>query len=73
MQYTNMKNELPPDLKVLVERKYISNKQTKDPWKNDLTYQPGNSNELDDFTLCSSGEDGSPGTDDDICYGDDDE
>ncbi len=73
MQYANMKHELPSDLKVLVERKYITNKQTKDPWNNDLFYQPGNSNELDDFTLCSNGEDGSASTDDDICYGADDE
>ena len=73
MQYTNMKNELPSDLKVLVERKYISNKQTKDPWRNDLNYQPGSSNDLDDFILCSNGLDESEGTEDDICWGDDDE
>ncbi len=73
MQYANMKHELPSDLKVLVERKYITNKQTRDPWNNDLFYQPGNSNELDDFRLCSNGEDGSASTDDDICYGAEDE
>jgi general secretion pathway protein G len=37
----------------------------KDPWKQDLVY----SADGEGFSLCSSGDDKSPGSGDDICYG----
>ena len=65
--YAVTKRRLPKELSELVEQKYIKKNQTKDPWDNELEYQPGNSGGIDDFTLCSAGPDGSPGSDDDIC------
>ncbi len=58
---------LPKDLNELVERKYIKKNQVADPWDNELEYSPGNSGQIDDFTLCSNGPDGTGGNEDDIC------
>ncbi len=64
---------LPRDLDELVERKYIKKNQTVDPWQNDLEYSAGSSGQIDDFELCSSGPDGTPGSEDDICANRDEE
>ena len=71
--YAAVKRRLPKDLGELVEAKYIKKNQTKDPWEQDLEYQQGSGNDLDDFTLCSKGPDGSGGNDDDICFGEEKE
>ena len=71
--YAVTHRRLPKDLGELVEAKYIKKNQTRDPWDGDLEYTPGSGNDIDDFTLCSSGPDKSPGSDDDICSGVDDE
>ncbi|MFT5429485.1 MAG: general secretion pathway protein G [Myxococcota bacterium] len=70
--YAVTHRRLPKDLGELVEKKYIKKNQMKDPWDNDLEYQAGNSGAIDDFTLCSSGPDGTPG-EDDICSNRDDD
>jgi general secretion pathway protein G len=64
---------LPKDLGELVDRKYIKKNQLGDPWQNDLEYNPGSSGQIDDFTLCSAGPDGTPGSEDDICANRDEE
>jgi general secretion pathway protein G len=71
--YAITHHRLPKDLNELVDAKYIKKNQTRDPWDNDLDYNEGSGSDIDDFTLCSSGPDGSPGSDDDICHGQDDE
>lgn len=67
--YAVTHRSLPRDLNELVERQYIKKNQTKDPWKNDLEFSAGNSGQIDDFTLCSYGPNGSSdgGSGDDIC------
>lgn len=67
--YAVTHRNLPSDLNELVERKYIKQNQLVDPWDNELEYIPGSSGQIDDFSLCSSGPDGSSGTEDDICSG----
>lgn len=62
---------LPKDLGELVEAKYIKKNQTRDPWNGDLEYTEGSGGDIDDFILCSNGPDKSPGSDDDICWGQD--
>jgi len=71
--YAVTHRRLPKDLGELVDKKYIKKNQLKDPWDNDLEYQAGNSGGIDDFTLCSAGPDGSPGSEDDVCAGQDDD
>lgn len=58
---------LPKDLNELVDKQYIKKNQIKDPWEGPLEFSPGNSGQIDDFTLCSNGPDGSGGNEDDIC------
>lgn len=66
---------LPKDLNELVEKQYVKKNQMKDPWDNALEYSSGNSGEIDDFTLCSLGPNGSSdgGSGDDICANRDEE
>ena len=70
--YAATYNELPRSLDVMVRRKLIKPKQLVDPWGARLAYDPGNSGEPDDFSLCSNGPDGQVGTEDDICNHDED-
>lgn len=68
-------DEYPSQISVLAKkekgkRKAILKKsQLKDPWKKQLKY----GNDGDGFTLCSSGPDKKQGSDDDICFGDEEE
>lgn len=71
--YAATYNELPKDLQSLVEKKHIKKAQVRDPWNEELVYNPGNSGQPDDFELCSKGPDKSEGGDDDICNTSDDE
>ncbi len=64
---------LPKDLGELLDAKYIKKNQTRDPWDNELEYSEGSGGDIESFTLCSSGPDGSPGSEDDICWGQDDD
>lgn len=64
---------VPKDLSELVEKKYIKKNQVKDPWDNELEFTAGNGGDIDDFTLCSNGPDGSGGNEDDICSNRDEE
>lgn len=65
--FTITHKKLPESLEDLLEKKYIKKNQLKDPWDQDLDYNKGNTNNIDDFELCSGGPDGSLGGDDDIC------
>ncbi len=58
----------PDSLTAMTEGKHARLKQgnLKDPWRQELHY----SVEGDGFTLCSNGDDKKQGTEDDICYGD---
>ncbi len=62
---------LPKDLGELVEKKYIKKNQLKDPWDQELVYEPGSKGSIDDFRLCSEGPES--GDDDNICSNRDDE
>lgn len=68
LAYAVTRMELPPDLKSLVERKYIKRSDVTDPWGEPIHYEAGSSGEFDDFELCSKGSDGNSGTEDDVCY-----
>lgn len=64
---------MPESLSQLVEEKYISKKDLTDPWGGDIQFDVGSSGDIDDFELRSAGPDGSPGNDDDVTTGQDDE
>ena len=64
VQYQNMEGEFPNDLQALVP-KYMKQKDTKDPWKQDFIYQT-NTDNPEGFTLCSKGPDNVQSKDD-IC------
>jgi general secretion pathway protein G len=61
------KGNLPSDLELLVKKQYVKKNQLKDPWDNELEYRGDSDGDIDSFTLCSAGPDGSSGTEDDIC------
>ncbi|MCO4764234.1 MAG: type II secretion system protein GspG [Myxococcales bacterium] len=63
--------DYPESLEELTEGKRAKLKKSnlKDPWKQEMQY----SAEGDGFTLCSGGDDKKTGTEDDICYGDDED
>ncbi len=69
--YEARNGDYPDSLESLTEGKRAKLKKSnlRDPWKVELQY----SAEGDGFTLCSGGDDKKTGTEDDICYGDDDE
>ena len=71
--FATVRKRLPKDLGEVVEAKYIKKNQVKDPWDGELQYQQGSGTDVDDFTLCSNGPDGSGGNDDDICFGEEKE
>ena len=71
--YAVTNRRLPKTLDELVDRKYVKKNQLKDPWDTELEYNPGNSGQIDDFELCSAGPDGSLGTEDDICAGEEED
>ena len=68
-------DEYPSQLSELAERKkgkrkaILEESQLRDPWKKELKY----GNNGDGFKLCSGGPDSKAGTDDDICFGEDDD
>ena len=69
--YEARNGDYPESLESLTEgkRPKLKKANLRDPWKSELQYSP----EGDGFTLCSAGDDKKSGTDDDICYGEDDE
>jgi len=60
--------DYPDSLQAMTEGKHARLKagNLKDPWRQDLNY----SVEGDGFSLCSNGDDKKQGTEDDVCYGD---
>ena len=68
-------DEYPSQLSELAKKEkgkhksILKKSQLKDPWKKLLKY--GNSGDM--FTLCSGGPDKKEGSDDDICFGEDEE
>ena len=68
-------DEYPGNLEELTKKEkgrkdaIFKKEQIKDPWKKKLVY----STEGDAFKLCSGGPDKKEGTDDDICYGEEEE
>lgn len=65
--YEARQGEYPDSLESLTEgkRPKLKKSNLKDPWKQDLIY----SAEGDGFSLCSAGDDKRQGSEDDICYG----
>ena len=56
------------DLRDVLEKKYVQEKQLKDPWKEDLIYSyPASRNSDNQYDLCSKGPDKVEGSEDDIC------
>jgi len=66
--YEARNGDYPESLEELTEGKRAKLKKAnlKDPWRQELQY----SAEGDGFTLCTGGDDKTPGTEDDYCYGD---
>ncbi|MCB9727313.1 MAG: type II secretion system protein GspG [Deltaproteobacteria bacterium] len=61
-------NDFPTDLRDVLEKKYVQEKQLKDPWKEDLIYSyPASRNSDNQYDLCSKGPDKVEGSEDDIC------
>ncbi|TNF24377.1 MAG: prepilin-type N-terminal cleavage/methylation domain-containing protein [Deltaproteobacteria bacterium] len=56
--------EYPDSLQVLVDEGKLEEKQLKDPWKQDIVYRLTGPKT---YEICSGGEDGSIGGQDDIC------
>ncbi|HAN32528.1 MAG TPA: type II secretion system protein GspG [Myxococcales bacterium] len=69
--YEARNGDYPDSLQALTEgkRPKLKKSNLRDPWKQELQYSP----EGDGFSLCSAGDDKKSGTEDDICYGEDDE
>ena len=65
--------EAPESLEDLLEKKYIKKNQVQGSVEQRSSYNKGNSNNIDDFELCSGGPDGSIGGDDDICASSDED
>ena len=65
--YEARNGEYPDSLDSMTEGKRAKLKKSnlKDPWKQDLIY----SADGEGFTLCSAGDDKRQGTEDDVCYG----
>ena len=67
--YEARSGEYPDSLEAMTEgkRPKLKKSNLKDPWKQALHYSAEN----DGFSLCSNGDDKRQGSDDDICYDDD--
>ncbi len=67
--YEARSGEYPDSLESMTEGKRAKLKKSnlKDPWKQELNYSAEN----DGFSMCSNGDDKRQGSDDDICYGED--
>ncbi len=61
-------NDFPTDLREVLEKKLVQEKQLQDPWKQDLIYNyPASRNSDNQYDLCSKGPDKVEGSEDDIC------
>jgi general secretion pathway protein G len=56
----------PPNLGLLITSKMLEDKALKDAWKNDFIYDARGRSKEQPYVLGSAGEDGNPGTEDDI-------
>ena len=63
-----VENDFPTDLREVLEKRYVKEKQLQDPWKQDLIYNYPASRDPDGaYDLCSKGPDKVDGSEDDIC------
>ncbi len=63
-----VENDFPTDLRAVLEKRYVKEKQLTDPWKQDIIYSYPASRQPDAaYDLCSKGPDKVEGSDDDIC------
>lgn len=69
--YSERKGDYPDSLEELTEgkRPKLKKGSLKDPWQQEVNYNADG----DGFSLCSNGPDKRQGTDDDICYGEENE
>jgi len=65
-QYYRMTGDPPMSIEALVDRKYITKKDLKDPWKSELSLETIDSPDQP-VRVCSYGPNKASGGDDDIC------